>query len=143
MPSSPITFFNRHTGSIETESVYGDKPLRWTYDSILGRVSLHTLVKRALFSHWYGARMDKPESAARIVPFIKQYGLDESEFAEPVSSFATFNEFFYRKLKPSARPIDTDARSVVFPADGRHLLIENIAACADFFVKGVRFDLPG
>jgi phosphatidylserine decarboxylase len=85
--------------------------------------------------------MDKPESRARIAPFIAQYGLDESEFAEPTSSYATFNDFFYRKLKPSARPIHADLRSVVFPADGRHLLIGNIAECADFFVKGVRFDL--
>ena len=139
--SAPITFFNRHTGRIETESVYGEKPLRWTYNSPFGRLSLHTLVKRACFSSWYGARMDKPESAARIAPFIAQYGLDEAEFAEPISSYATFNDFFYRKLKPSARPIDTDPASIVFPADGRHLLIENIAACTDFFVKGVRFDL--
>lgn len=28
-----------------------------------------------------------------------------SEAAEPVESYKTFNEFFYRKLKPGARPI--------------------------------------
>ena len=28
-----------------------------------------------------------------------------SEAAEPLEAFKTFNEFFFRKLKPSARPI--------------------------------------
>ena len=28
-----------------------------------------------------------------------------NEAAEPLESFKTFNEFFFRKLKPSARPI--------------------------------------
>lgn len=141
MPSQPVTFFNRHTGRIETESVYGEGPLRWTYDSVVGRAALHVLVKRAFFSRWYGTGMDSVDSAKKIEPFIQSFGLDASEFAEPPSSYRTFNDFFYRKLKPGARPVDADPRSLVFPADGRHLLVSNIAACTDLFVKGTRFDL--
>ncbi len=142
MPArDPIVFFNRHTGQLETEAVYGEGFLRWAYEHPLGALALHSLVKRAAFSRWYGWRMDQPASAAKVQPFIATYGLDPATFAEPVESFHTFNEFFYRKLKPAARPIDADPHSVVFPADGRHLLIENIAACRDFFVKGMRFDL--
>lgn len=141
MPAEPITFFNRHTGKLDTEAVYGEGFLRFVYENPLGKVALHMLVKRAAFSQWYGWRMDQPKSAAKIAPFIAQYGLDANEFAEPASSFGSFNDFFYRKLKPSARPVDSDPRSIVFPADGRHLLIENIAACDEFFIKGTRFDL--
>ncbi len=142
MPApEPITFFNRHTGRIETEAVYGEGFLRWVYGSPLGSLALHALVKRAAFSRWYGRRMDQPASAAKIAPFIATYGLDPAEFAEPVESYRSFNEFFSRKLKPSARPVDPEPQSVVFPADGRHLLLPNIAACDAFFVKGVRFDL--
>ncbi|MDB6138645.1 MAG: Phosphatidylserine decarboxylase [Verrucomicrobiaceae bacterium] len=142
MPASePILFFNRHTGLLETEAVYGEGFLRWVYENPLGAPALHALVKRDAFSRWYGWRMDQPASAAKIGPFIAAYGLDPASFADPVSSYHSFNDFFYRKLKPSARPIDASPGSVVFPADGRHLLIENIAACADFFVKGARFDL--
>lgn len=141
MPSEPITFFNRHTGQIETEVVYGEGFLRFVYENPLGKAALHTLVKRAVFSNWYGSRMDRPASAAKIVPFIETYGLDASQFADPVASYGSFNDFFYRKLKPSARPVDGSAESLVFPADGRHLLIENIAACEQFFIKGTRFDL--
>ncbi len=139
--SLPITFFNRHTAQLETETVYGEGPLRWVYESSLGRVALHSLVKRDLFSKWYGWRMDQPASRARVACFIERYGLDAAQFAEPAESYATFNDFFYRKLKPSARPIDTDPASVVLPADGRHLLLPDVAACEDFFIKGTRFDL--
>ena len=42
-----------------------------------------------------------------IPSFLTQFGgeVDMSEAAEPLESFKTFNEFFFRKLKPSARPI--------------------------------------
>ena len=142
MPASDsIVFFNRHTRQLDTEAVYGESFLRWVYENPLGRVALHTLVKRAAFSRWYGWRMDRPVSAQKIAPFIASYGLDPGSFADPVASFRSFNDFFYRKLKPSARPIHAEAHSIVFPADGRHLFIEDIAECNSVFVKGTRFDL--
>lgn len=135
-----IRYFNRHTNKAETEQVYGESSLRWVYGNPLGNLSLHALVKRHSFSKWYGARMSKPESATKIAPFITLYGLDPAEFADPPSSFRSFNEFFYRKLKPAARPI-ADA-PIVFPADGRHLGFQDISKINSFFVKGQTFDLP-
>lgn len=135
-----IRYFNRHTGTTETEQVYGESSLRWVYGNPLGKLSLHALVKRHAFSKWYGARMSKPESAARIAPFIGRYGLDPGEFADSPSSFRSFNEFFYRKLKPTARPIAESP--IVFPADGRHLGFPDISRIDSFFVKGQTFDLP-
>lgn len=135
-----IRYFNRHTGETETEKVYGEASLRWIYGNPLGKLSLHALVKRAAFSKWYGKRMSTPASASRITPFIEKYALDPADFAQPPSSFRSFNEFFYRKLKPSARPLaDTP---IIFPADGRHLGFPDISAISSFFVKGQTFDLP-
>ena len=85
--------------------------------------------------------MDTLSSSLKIKPFIEQYGLDEGEFAEPVDDYNSFNEFFHRKLKPGARPIDAANDSVVFPADGRHLAFADITAESNFFVKGQSFDL--
>ena len=141
MPSAPITFFNRHNGQLETEAVYGEAFLRWAYEHPLGRIALHAVVKHPLFSRWYGWRMDQPASRSKIKPFIKNYGLDARHFADSVEAFRHFNDFFHRRLKPEARPIDADPQGLVFPADGRHLLIRNISACDHFFVKGNRFDL--
>jgi len=141
MSVSPIQFFNRLTQQLESEAVYGEAPLRFIYENPLGKIALHALVKRALFSHWYGSRMDSPSSVKMIIPFIEQYGVDVSEFADPVASFKTFNDFFYRKLKPAARPIVADEKAIALPADGRHLVIPDISQCRDFMVKGIRFDV--
>lgn len=137
-----IQYYNRHTGEIETETVYGEGFLRWAYGNPLGRLTVELAVKQAWFSRWYGWRMDRPVSRAKVAPFIENYGLDAAEFADPAASFASFNEFFYRKLKPEARPVDADPQVVVFPADGRHLAIMDVDAARDFYIKGQRFDLP-
>jgi len=140
MPA-PVTFFNRHTGAIETESIYGEGFLRWAYENPLGRFTLWALVKRSLFSQWYGWRMDRPASRAKIAPFIAQYGVKPEEMLEGPESFPHFNAFFSRKLKPSARPIAPEPNRSVFPADGRHFVIPDIANNDGLFVKGVRFNL--
>lgn len=139
--AQPIQFFNRYTGRMETETVYGDAFLRFTYGNPLGQLSLHALVKRAAFSRWYGKRMDSPASRLRIAPFIKTYGVNAEEFADPTESYCSFNEFFYRKLKPGARPIDAEPRAAVFPADGRHLGFQDVSKLEGIFVKGAVFDL--
>ncbi len=139
----PIRYFNRHRACHETEQVYGEGFLRWTYGNPLGALALWALVKRPLFSAWFGRRMSTPASAARIAPFIERYGLDPAEFADPAASFGSFNEFFARKLAPEARPVDADEASVVFPADGRHLGFQRASDIRGVFVKGQQFDLPG
>lgn len=138
---APIQYFDRETGRIETETVYGEGFLRWAYGNPLGRLTVELAVKRAWFSRWYGWRMDRPGSRARVEPFIRDFGLDPSEFADPVESYGSFNEFFYRKLKPEARPVDANSEVAVFPADGRHLAIAKVDQDDTFYIKGQRFDL--
>jgi phosphatidylserine decarboxylase len=137
----PIRYFNRHTGQLETERVYGESFLRWAYGNPLGKLALSSLVKRPFFSAWYGWRMSGAASLARVEPFIREYALETSDFADGVD-FTSFNEFFFRKLKPEARPIDPDENAAVFPADGRHFGFERASAIDSVFVKGQRFDLP-
>lgn len=126
---------------METEEVYGEGFLRWTYGHPLGALALAALVKRPFFSAWYGRRMNKETSAARVLPFIETYGLDAAEFLDRPQDFRSFNEFFFRKLKPAARPVDMEDGSVVFPADGRHLGFQNASEIGGVFVKGQKFDL--
>ena len=141
MGNEVVEYFNRYTGRIEREEIYGEGFLRWTYGNPLGRLSLEGLVKRALFSKWYGRRMDAERSREKVARFIREYGLKEEEFADAPESFRTFNEFFYRKLKPAARPIAPGQHVAVFPADGRHLGFQNIAEASGIFVKGAKFTL--
>ena len=141
MAESGIQFFNRYTGEVETEVVYGEQWLRFILFNPFGKIALHRVAKRAWFSRWYGWRMSRSGSAARVWPFIEQYGIAEEEHVKAADAFTSFNEFFYRKLKPAARPVDTATDSVVFPADGRHLGFAKASAMEGVYVKGQRFDL--
>jgi phosphatidylserine decarboxylase len=129
------------TGSLETEQIYGERWLRLAYENPFGSILRH-LIKRHFFSRWYGRRMASPASKERIAPFIKEYGLDPDDFADPPESFASFNEFFIRKLKPEARPFGPDPDHLIFPCDGRHLGFPDVSQINSVFVKGQNFDLP-
>ncbi len=141
MSVEPIRYFHRAKQAVETEQVYGEGWLRWTYGNPLGRLALELLVKRWLASAYYGWRMNWRASANKILPFIVDYNLDVDEFAKNQFAFKTFNEFFYRALKPGTRPIADGDRVAVLPADGRHLAFQNVDATAGFYAKGQRFDL--
>jgi len=141
MSGSDIVYWNRDSDSLETEKVYGEFWLKFIYNNPLGKVGLWAIVKRAWFSHWYGKKMNASQSAEKIIPFIKKYGLKTDDFLDSVDSFDSFNEFFYRKLKPSARPINRDMKSVVFPADGRHLVIPKLNKTNLIYAKGQHFQL--
>lgn len=139
--NAPIQFVDRASGERLTEEVYGEAFLRWAYGNPLGRLTVAVAVKRLWFSRWYGWRMDRAKSRSKVAAFIQDYALDADEFADPIESYQTFNQFFYRKLKPSARPIDATASRAVFPADGRHLVIPEVDSASTFYLKGQRFDL--
>ncbi len=137
----PIQYIDRQSGELETEDVYGEGFLRWAYGNPLGRLTVKLAVKRIWFSRWYGWRMDLPKSYEKVPKFIDDYNVDTSEFLEEATSFKTFNEFFYRKLKPKARPIEEGENIAVFPADGRHLLIPDVSSAKCFYIKGQQFNL--
>ncbi len=139
--SQPIRYYDRHSRQVQTEQIYGERWLRWAYETRVGRAMAWLLLKRAWFSHWYGWRMNRRVSAHKVLPFIVNYGLDVDEFARKPTEFGTFNEFFYRALKPSARPIAPGDEVAVFPADGRHLVFPNVDEAAGFYVKGQKFSV--
>ena len=141
MPAAPIHYFNRYTGTVETERVYGEAWVRFAYENPAGSLFVWLLARRAFFSRWYGRRMNRRSSVGRILPFIARYNIDVDEFAKSAFDYKTFNEFFYRALKPSARPVAAGDRLAVFPADGRHLAFPNAEEAAGFYVKGAKLSI--
>lgn len=143
---SGIQYLDRATGEVKQEKVYGkffidalygSSPLSW----FLSLFFLPLVSRIPLVSKLYGRAQKKPKSRAKIAPFIQAFGVDASEFAMPLEQFQSFNDFFIRKLKPSARPIAEGAEIAVLPADGRHLFYPSIGEAEGFFVKGKKFDL--
>jgi phosphatidylserine decarboxylase len=56
---------------------------------------------------------------ALIKSFMRGFHPDMSETAQPDPlSYASFNEFFTRALRPGARPVDPDSSMLVSPVDG-------------------------
>jgi phosphatidylserine decarboxylase len=140
--SESIVYFNRYSGRLEAERVYGGRALLFTYTSPLGGLALFAAARRRWFSRLCGAWMRRPASRRDIRPFIEAYGLDPSEFLRQPEEFTSFNDFFIRELKPGARPIDPDPSTAVFPADGRHLGFADASRVDAIVVKGQSFDLP-
>jgi phosphatidylserine decarboxylase len=137
----PILYYNRYTGDIESEAVYGEKFLKFTYGNPLGKLTLSAIVRRAWFSRFYGWRMRRRASARKIRPFVDRYGLDPGEFADPIAGFEHFDAFFVRKLRPATRPFSGDPSALGFPADGRHLAVADLSEYDGLWAKGQQFDL--
>ncbi len=137
-PQDPIQYYERESGQIKTEKVAGEKWLVWLYYNPIGEATLWALAKRKLVSTIYGKMMDRTSSAKKIHPFIEDFDIDMSVAQK--QEFNNFNDFFTRKLKDEARPIDTSSNIVVSPADGKILAYTDISN-SDFIIKGKRFDV--
>ncbi|SCU79260.1 LAFA_0B01838g1_1 [Lachancea sp. 'fantastica'] len=87
-----------------------------------------------------GKKFDSPASVKQIIPFIKFHSLDLSECEE--TPYGTFNEFFFRKLKPGSRsPEVDDPRVLLSPADSRCTVFSTIKSSKEIWIKGRNFTL--
>jgi phosphatidylserine decarboxylase len=142
-----VLVYDRKTKVVQKERIYGHAALAFLYPksrkglSFIGRALCKIYARFPLFSVLYGTLQKTAKSKKKIKPFIKNFDVDSEEFEKPVQDFTSFNDFFIRKLKPSARPIAREQSSLVAPADGRYLFVENIFEKQTFYVKGQRFNV--
>ncbi len=97
----------------------------------------YLLPKQALtrFAGWVASAHGGPKTTALIQWFIKRYQVNMAEAANPnPASYATFNEFFTRALKPGARPLA--AVPWICPVDGAISQFGRIAKDQIFQAKG-------
>jgi phosphatidylserine decarboxylase len=85
-----------------------------------------------------GKKYDDPASASQIEGFMAFHQLDMSEVLLPMDKFKNFNEFFFRALKPDARPCSApdDPRVIVSPADSRSVVFDKMEDATRIWVKG-------
>lgn len=88
-----------------------------------------------------GRKYDDPSSVRDIPSFVNFHQLDMSEVLKPMDQFKNFNEFFYRELKPDARPCSApdDPRIIVSPADCRSVVFNTMDDATTIWVKGRDF----
>lgn len=90
-----------------------------------------------------GRKFEDPASRQEIHKFINFHRLDMSEVLLPVEEFKNFNEFFYRALKPDARPCSApnNPHIIVSPADCRSVVFNHIDAATKIWIKGREFSV--
>lgn len=128
---------DRKSGELFQEEVYFGSLLKFLYaPNLFSRLLRAFIAKNSFVSKICGGWQSLPWTRHKIVPFIKKYGLDPSEFEK--THFFSFNDFFTRKLKREARPI---LGEICMPADGRYLVYPDNALSEGFLVKGEKFSL--
>jgi len=90
-----------------------------------------------------GKKYDDPASAREISSFIAFHQLDMSEVLLPIEQFKSFNEFFYRALKPGQRPCSApdNPKIIVSPADCRSVVFNTIDDATKVWIKGREFSI--
>ncbi len=123
--------------------------MRKLYQSRAGRLALRQGLASRLtaMSAREGRYRDSAESAKDIAPFVESFRgeIDVAEAERPLSEYGTFNEFFYRRLRPGARPVaaPADGDVLVSAADCRLMAFEEATEAARFWVKGRNFSVAG
>ena len=134
MPNAgPTQFWNRQTGRLEVERVYGDGWLRWAYETALGRLALKA-VTRPWFSRIYGAAQSSAPSRLKVPGFIRRYGIAMEEFEG--GPFGSFNDFFIRRFKSGARTFDPSQSAFPAFAEGRYFAFDKIRLDQTVPIKG-------
>ncbi|PNS16624.1 Phosphatidylserine decarboxylase proenzyme 3 [Sphaceloma murrayae] len=145
--SANILVQDRITGQINEErmSVYVRLGIRLLYKGLgskdMEKKRIRKLLKSMSFKQ--GRKYDDPASAAQITSFINFHQLDMSEVLLQTSEFKTFNEFFYRQLKPDARPCSAPDRPEIItsPADCRTVVFNRLEDAQRVWVKGREFSV--
>ncbi|MPQ42568.1 phosphatidylserine decarboxylase [Clostridium tarantellae] len=136
-----IKIYNRISKKYDTEQVAGLKYINWSYSTPLGKNFTELFVKKKLFSKAYGSYCDKSLSKKKIKPFIDEFNIDMSICEKSINDFKNFNDFFARKLIPSARPIDNSPNILISPGDGRLSAFNNIDLEKVVQIKGFTYSL--
>lgn len=145
--SANILVQDRITGQINEErmSVYVRLGIRLLYKGLKSNSMEKKRIRKLLrsLSFKQGRKYDDPASAAQITGFVNFHQLDMSEVLRPISDFKTFNEFFYRQLKPTARPCSAPERPDVItsPADCRSVVFDRLEDAQRIWVKGREFSV--
>ncbi|KAI9094104.1 phosphatidylserine decarboxylase-domain-containing protein [Phlyctochytrium arcticum] len=140
---------DRATGQLIEERMpsYVRLGIRLLYQFRSGRSAVdRRLIKNLLrnLSIKQGRKFDDPASRKAIKHFVAFHNLPLDEILDPLDSFETFNQFFYRKLKPSARVLasPSDPKVAVSPADCRLSCFKSVERATSLWVKGQRFTVP-
>ncbi|MCL2179367.1 MAG: archaetidylserine decarboxylase [Proteobacteria bacterium] len=101
---------------------------------LLPKSTLSSVVGRLV-----NAKLPKWMHRRSIAAFAKRYAINLDEAEKPIEAYASFAEFFSRKLKPGIRPIDAGDDAIVSPVDARISQFGKMEADKCVQAKGIWF----
>ncbi len=133
-----IKLFNRYSGQMESEKVYGEGAVRWLYESAAGKI-FGPLVVAPITSKLYGWLQGTNWSAGKVNPFIKNFDIKIDDFIlqqeNSETPYKSFNDFFIRPFKAGKRPFVQGERMGAF-AEARYYGYEALGDDETIPVKG-------
>lgn len=96
-----------------------DRCLQFLYGTAAGRRLVRFLIRPSV-SRLGGVLLSTGLSKVIIPPFVKRTGirLEEYEISDP-DGYASYNEFFCRKIRRDQRPVCEEDRVLISPCDGK------------------------
>lgn len=124
-------------GRVIPESSGQSEVLGILYKTLFGRILLKVLVL-PIVSEIIGKFMDSALSGFLVKPFIERNKIDMRQYRE--QKYRSFNDFFTRKIKSSARPIADGADDLISPCDSK-LTVYPISERSVFEIKGSMYSV--
>jgi len=112
-----------------------DRLLALLYGHAAGRLLLKPLTAPCV-SRFAGRLLSSKASRVLIDPFIRRNRIDMTQFEQ--ANYASYNDFFSRKIRPEARPVDMDPRHLISPCDSK-LTVLDITADGCFTLKHTEY----
>ncbi len=137
-----IKYCNSTNNQLEVEKVYGDRAVRWLYESGLGKSLSHLIAKKWL-SYLYGISQDTNLSANKVPGFVKNFNIQMDDY-RPGSknhflkeySYLSFNEFFIREFEKGKREFVQESSKMPAFSEARYFGYEKIDSQTLYPVKG-------
>lgn len=118
-------------GNIKGNNNFQDQMLSKLYGCVIGRKLIGYLIRPEV-SKWVGKLLDSRISSLFVPLFVRANHIDISMCEK--KNFASYNDFFTRKLKKGARPICDEKGAWISPCDGK-LTVYPIGEDSRFRIK--------
>jgi phosphatidylserine decarboxylase len=136
-----VTYCDRGRRKLLSEEIYAHGFLSWSYNTRLGKLATDLLLRQKIVSRLYGWYHRQPWSRRRIESFCQRMSVNTGELLCPLSAYASFNDFFTRKIDLSQRTLCGDPDVCIAPADGKVLAYPSVDPDKIFRIKRSPFNL--
>lgn len=117
-----------------------DRLLGFLYGTAAGQGLVRVLIRPSV-SRLGGAVLNTRLSKLGIAPFVRSTGICLEEYEKQAAGeYASYNDFFCRKIRRECRPVCKERTAFISPCDGK-ASVYPIAEDSSFLIKNTRYTL--